>query len=490
MVSFHKKELSLFNAWIFSLVIISIGYYPLINDRLYLVDDITRSIKGYFGWMELGRPLTEWLAMFLSTSSDRLADITPLPQLLSIVALSYLTVLLLKNTFHKITIGNALICITVAVNPLLLGNMLFRFDSLSMILSMLLPVLAWDLLNKNRAIYALASLVACLSFYQPAIAIFPILVITTFIQSKKDNNKNIEYIIKSAGLTVASCVLYYFVVVINTIKSTEKRADLNTGLASNIYTGIHTSISTALQSYGHVAAILIAVATLAFIIVYAKHIIAVVKDGAGKSRFLNLSLMALAPVVILICSAGVNLILSNGYYPTRVLFPIAFIIFLALAIPAIFSDFFNRIAVYLSIAMIFSSTSVIYATASSLYHQQRYDSYVLFSLSEKLSSLKSEKNTYIFGATDYSEASKTSNRAFPILDHIKNNYYDMTLSQSLINNGIRNIRFSGKNRQISYDLEKMACNGEMNLIYSMPQYSIFENDKNLLIYLGGRGCIK
>ncbi|WP_373926667.1 glucosyltransferase domain-containing protein, partial [Enterobacter hormaechei] len=88
--------------------------------------------------------------------------------------------LLLKNTFHKITIGNALICITVAVNPLLLGNMLFRFDSLSMILSMLLPVLAWDLLNKNRAIYALSSLVACLSFYQPAIAIFPILVITTF----------------------------------------------------------------------------------------------------------------------------------------------------------------------------------------------------------------------------------------------------------------------------------------------------------------------
>ncbi|HBK4724978.1 TPA: glucosyltransferase domain-containing protein, partial [Enterobacter hormaechei subsp. steigerwaltii] len=342
MVSFHKKEFSLFSAWIFSLIIISIGYYPLINDRLYLVDDITRSIKGYFGWIELGRPLTEWLAMFLSTSSDRLADITPLPQLSSIVALSYLTILLLKNTFHKITIGNVLICITVAVNPLLLGNMLFRFDSLSMILSMLLPVLAWDLLNKNRTIYALASLIACLSFYQPAIAIFPILVITTFIQSKKHNNKNIEYIIKSAGLTVVSCVLYYFVVVLNTIKSTEKRADLTTGLASNIYIGIKTSISTALQSYGHVAAILIAVATLAFIIVYAKHIIVVVKEGAGNSRFLNLSLMVFAPVVILICSAGVNLILSNGYYPTRVLFPIAFIVFLALAIPATFNDFFNR----------------------------------------------------------------------------------------------------------------------------------------------------
>jgi hypothetical protein len=368
--------------------------------------------------------------------------------------------------------------------------MLFRFDSLSMISSMLLPVVAWDLLNKDRVLYALVSLIACLSFYQPAIAIFPLLVITTFIQSKKDDDKGIEYIIKSAALTIASCILYYFAVVKNTIKATEKRGDLTTGLASNIYSGIKTSISTALQSYGHIACIIIAVASLIFIMVYSKHLIAVVKAKKGSSRFVSLSLMASAPVVILICSAGVNLLLSNGYYPTRVLFPIAFIVFITLTIPAIFNDFFNRIAAYLSIALIFSSISVIYATASSLYHQQRYDSYVLFSLSEKLSSLKSEKNTYIFGVTDYSEASKTSNKVFPILDHIKNNYYDMTLSQSLVNNGIRNIRFSGQERKISYDLEKMACNGEMKLTFSMPQYSIFENENSRLIYLGGRICNK
>lgn len=490
MVDFHKKELSPVNAWFFSFAIIAIGYYPLINDRIYLVDDITRSINGYFGWFGLGRPLTEWLAIILSTSSSRLADITPMPQLLSIVALTYLTKILIKNIFNKITIGNVLICITVAVNPLVLGNMLFRFDSLSMILSMLLSVMAWDLINKDKALYALAALIACLSFYQPAISIFPLLVIIKFIQSKEDNDKTFGYIVKSAAISVISCLIYYFLVVKHTIKETTKRAELTTGLSSTIYDGIKTSVSTALQSYGRIACILISISAIIFIFVYMKHFKNIAKSNPSKTKYITIALMVMVPIIIALCTAGVNLILSNGYYPTRVLFPIAFIIFMMLAIPAAFSNSLNCAASCLSIAMIFTSTSAIYATASSLYHQQRYDSYVLFSLSEKLSSLNSDKNTYIFGATESSKASKTSTRVFPGLGYIDNNYYDMTLSQSLINNGIRNIKFSGQDRKTSYDLEEMACNGDMSLIYSMPQYSIFENDKSLLIYLGGDVCNK
>lgn len=488
MINIHKKQLTWANAWLFTLVIIAIAYFPLVNDRIYLVDDITRSIKGYFGWFGLGRPLTEWLAIILSTRATRLADITPLPQILSIISLAYLTMLLLKNTFQEITIGSVLICITVAVNPLVLGNMLFRFDSLSMILSMLFPVVAWDLLSKDKVLYALISLIACLSFYQPAIAIFPVLVITTFIQSKKDSKNTFKYIARSAALTLTSCIIYYFLVVKNTIRENEKRADLTSQLSINIYNGIKNSILATLQSYGKVAAIIIALAILIFSIAYAKYFIDILKRKSSKTKFITIALAMTVPFIIIFCTVGVNLLLSNGYYPTRVLFPIAFIIFMTLAIPAIINSTLNRAASYLSIALIFTSTSTIYATTSSLYHQRQYDSYVLFSLSEKLSSLKSDKDTYIFGSTDSSEASKTTTRVFPILNLINNNYYDMTLSQSLFNNGIKNIKFSSKDRETSYDLEKKACNGEMKLIYSMPQYSIFENEDSMLIYLGGHTC--
>ncbi|MEI9480264.1 glucosyltransferase domain-containing protein [Enterobacter cancerogenus] len=490
MISFYKKKVSDFNAWLFNFVVIAVSYYPLINDRLYLVDDITRSIKGYFGWLQLGRPLTEWLAMMLSTNSERLADITPLPQILSIFALSYLTMLLLKNLFDEITVGGILICLTVAVNPLVLGNMLFRFDSLSMILSMLMAVIAWDLLNKGKLLYVLILLIASLSFYQPAIAVFPLLVMTKFIQNEKNEKQSINYIFKAFVVTMLSCAIYYILIVKSTINETEKRADLSSGFINNIISGVNTSLSIALQSYGYIACIMIALSTIIFTVIYFKFLYDISKKKFHRKTITTLLLAISVPFVMLTCSAGVNLTLSNGYYPVRVLFPIAFIVFIMLVIPALFSNHFKLASSYLSIVLILTSTSVIYATASSLYHQQRYDEYVLFSLSEKLSSLKSNKSAYIFNATDSSGASETSMRVFPILNHIKNNYYDMTLSQSLMSNGIKNIKFSGQDRIKSYSLEKMACQGQMKLIYSMPQYSIFENDTSLLIYLGGNICNK
>lgn len=490
MISFHKKELSSFNAFMLSLVIIILGYYPLITDRIYLVDDITRSIKGYFGWIGLGRPLTEWLAIVLSTSSVRLADISPLPQLLSMLALSTLVIILLKSTFKDITVGNVLICITIAVNPLTFGNMLFRFDSLSMVLSILLPVMAWDSLNKNRVVFPCLLLIACLSFYQPAIAIFPLLVITNFLQSGKYSEKTISYILKAVLSTFIACIVYYLAVVKLTINGSEHRADLTSNFAHAILSGLRNSLETASQSYGYISCAIISIAAIIFAVTYVKIFIKILKGEANRTKYINILIMMAIPFVILLCAIGVNLFLSNGYYPVRVLFPVTFIIFMMLAVPANSSKKINNIASILSICVIFSSFSVIYATTSALYHQQRYDSYILFSLTDKLSAINKGKDIYIFGATEDSEASKTSARVFPILKHIKNNYYDMTLSQSLINNGVRNINFSGEARKFSQALQKKACDGSMDKIFSTYQYSIFENENNLLISLGQDNCKK
>lgn len=490
MIYFHKKELSLFNAWALCCVIIAIAYFPIINERIYFVDDITRSIKGYFGWTELGRPLSEWLAMILTASRRNLADITPLPQLLSILVLSYLSIILIKNLFNNVTVGSVLICVTVAVNPLVFGNMLYRFDSLSMTLSMLLAVVAWSKSNNGSWFLAFSCIIASLSLYQPSIAIFPLLAIIRFIQIEKTDKNALAYIFKSCIVTILSCIFYFFIVVKNTIKGSEKRADLTSNLFGNAYAGVKTAILTALDSYGHTACIILAISLLIFSCVYIRNTISIVNRMVDRSGQVTLFLAITIPLGVTICSAGVNLILNNGYYPVRVLFPIVFIVLMLLVIPASFNRKLNAVSSYLSMMLIVTSTSVIFAASSSLYHQRQYDSYILFSLSEKLSSFKSEKNTFIFGSTDYSEVSETSSRVFPIIKNLKNNYYDMTLSQSLVNNGIRNIKFSGQDREISYDLQKMACNGKMNLVYAMPQYSIFEDESSRLIYLGGHICNK
>ncbi|WP_217188561.1 hypothetical protein [Enterobacter soli] len=136
----------------------------------------------------------------------------------------------------------------------------------------------------------------------------------------------------------------------------------------------------------------------------------------------------------------------------------------------------------------FVAISTSYATASSLYQQQRYDSYILFSLSQYLVSSSENKNVYIFGATEHSLSSKTAMKAFPVINYVKNNYYDMTLSQALTNNGVKNVHFSSKSRAISTDLAKKACIGEANKVYSTPQYSIYSDGDDLLIYLGNSNC--
>ncbi|WP_312769818.1 glucosyltransferase domain-containing protein [Enterobacter soli] len=145
-----NKEISLRNAGLLSFGLILFAYFPLLNDRIYFVDDITRSIKGYFGWTELGRPLTEWLAMLMTINSGILADITPLPQLLSIFVLSCTVLILIRNAFSRVSIAAVLISTTAVINPLVLGNMLYRLDSLSMVFSIMFSVLAWEKFNNGK----------------------------------------------------------------------------------------------------------------------------------------------------------------------------------------------------------------------------------------------------------------------------------------------------------------------------------------------------
>ncbi|AEN65383.1 hypothetical protein Entas_2655 [Enterobacter soli] len=486
-----NKEISLRNAGLLSFALILFAYFPLLNDRIYFVDDITRSIKGYFGWTELGRPLTEWLAMLMTINSGILADITPLPQLLSIFVLSCTVLILIRNAFSRVSIATVLISTTAVINPLVLGNMLYRFDSLSMVFSIMFSVLAWEKFNNGKIALTLTLLVGCLCFYQPAIAIFPLLVVYTYLKKITHKEGMSGYILKSLFVAIISCLVYFICVVKLTIKSTESRGAINSlgnSLIQHTLTGIKNSTEIAFNSYGKIGSIILLCVSFIFIFCYLKTLTTSVWNKHIPQKNLRILLLLLSPLAILICTIGVNLVLSNGYYPLRVLFPIAFIIFLMLSLPSDENIILHNIASALAACLLFVAISTSYATASSLYQQQRYDSYILFSLSQYLVSSSENKNVYIFGATEHSLSSKTAMKAFPVINYVKNNYYDMTLSQALTNNGVKNVQFSSKARSTSTDLAKKACSGEANKVYSTPQYSIYSVGDDLLIYLGNSNC--
>src|SRR5262245_45418572 len=59
-------------------------YWPLIDVRYYYLDDMARSVEGYYAYTSSGRPLTDILLSTLTLGGERLTDIAPAPQLLGV----------------------------------------------------------------------------------------------------------------------------------------------------------------------------------------------------------------------------------------------------------------------------------------------------------------------------------------------------------------------------------------------------------------------
>lgn len=470
--------------------LISFAYLPFIFDRIYFIDDITRSIKGYFGWIGLGRPLTELIAIVLTINTKTLADITPLPQLLSITALLVASMLLVRNISDRITLGSILISLTAVINPLVFSNMLYRFDSLSMSLSILLPIIAWDIFLKGKRLLPFLLLVATLSLYQPAISIFPILIVLSFIRSKVKNIQKITLGLHSAIITALSCVVYYFTIIKTTMDKGEQRGDIsisNGGVVHKLSEAFTNSSHVAFDSYGHISTLCISLLLLFFLINIALKIKGQIISNDKYNYVIAIALLS-TPVLLIVLSVGVNLILSNSYFPPRVLFPISLIIFTLLASSYGDNKIANTITSVIAAILIYSSISVIYVTSSALVHQKNYDQFILNSVTQNLNKMGTNRNIYIYGETDDAVAVKVAKREFSILKHVKNNFYDMTFSQSLVNYGLGNVKFSGDARKTSQELKDQACKNLMETEVSQPQYSIFANKKNILVYLGSFKC--
>ncbi|CAM8560147.1 glucosyltransferase domain-containing protein [Enterobacter asburiae] len=490
MFNIIDKNISTNRAFGIFLGLLSFAYVPFIFDRIYFIDDITRSIKGYFGWIGLGRPLTELIAIVLTINTKTLADITPLPQLLSIAALLAASMLLVRNISDRVTLGTILISLTAVINPLVFSNMLYRFDSLSMSLSILFPIIAWDIYLKGNRLFTFLLLVATLSLYQPAISIFPILIVLSFMRSKEKNRQKITLVLHSAIITALSCVVYYFTIIKTTMDKGEQRGDIsisNGGIVHKFSEAFTNSSHVVFDSYGNLSTLCICLLSLFFLVNVAlkvkRQIIS--KD---EHRYIIATALLLTPILLIILSVGVNLILSNSYFPPRVLFPISLIIFTFLASSYGDNKATNTIASVIAVILIYSSISVIYVTSSALVHQKNYDQFILNSVTESLNKMDTNKNVFIYGETDDAVAVKIAKREFSILKHVKNNFYDMTFSQSLVNYGVANVKFSGDARKTSLELKDQTCKKFMETEVSQPQYSIFTNEKDILVYLGRVNC--
>ncbi|MCR4907860.1 MAG: glucosyltransferase domain-containing protein [Lachnospiraceae bacterium] len=133
------------------LLLLSLYVLPIIlADRLYR-DDVSRALIGAGGWNKDGRPLTE-LLLWLLNFGRPLADLFPLPLLISVLLLAGTFTLYLGSKLEKKELSLSLLfaAFLPAASPFFIPNLSYRYDSVTMTLSLCLPFIAFAVPLEKR----------------------------------------------------------------------------------------------------------------------------------------------------------------------------------------------------------------------------------------------------------------------------------------------------------------------------------------------------
>jgi hypothetical protein len=151
-------------------------FWPLIDVRYYFLDDVPRSVEGYYKYTSSGRPLTDVLLGTL-TWGGYLTDISPAPQLLGVFCLALAAVFIADRLQVDSPLSMGLLALAVGGSPYFLENMSFRFDSGFMALGVLCAIAPFWLERGGRPAPLASSaalLFASLCLYQPTINCYPV----------------------------------------------------------------------------------------------------------------------------------------------------------------------------------------------------------------------------------------------------------------------------------------------------------------------------
>lgn len=173
-----EYELSLTNAYICLLLIVGIFFLPILIANTDYIDDNARAVSGYYDWGSLGRFMTELLMRIVTFSGATMADPGRLMQVLSIPVLATAGLIFSRalnaGASSSVNIATLLASLPVILNPFLLANFAFRYDSLSMILAYALAIAAACVLGKTKLrILSSAGMVFVVAgLYQPMVMVF------------------------------------------------------------------------------------------------------------------------------------------------------------------------------------------------------------------------------------------------------------------------------------------------------------------------------
>ena len=211
-LSFFRFDLKTRKFFIYLTSLYSLYVLPILLADRYYNDDLSRALKGVTGWNGDGRPLTDLLIRFL-TFGRPAVDISPLPLILSVFLLAWSLTLYFREHFPGFD-GSPIFLISgfaAIANPFLLPDLSYKYDCISIILSMAVCFVVFSLPEvKNSVGFFLKAAVslAVLCLFQPSIGVFFALIFPEIFFRILMKKKVIPVCISSLAGMAAALVIY------------------------------------------------------------------------------------------------------------------------------------------------------------------------------------------------------------------------------------------------------------------------------------------
>ncbi|MFC3902966.1 Glucosyl transferase GtrII [Acinetobacter marinus] len=457
--------------------------WALLSPSIYYFDDNYRAAGGYYNWGGDFRPFADWLYYLLGLGR-RFTDLTPLPQIISLLFL-YLIVSHYVNNFFDTwkNFEGWLVFSPIFLSPFLLSNLYFRYDSLFMMLAVLFSVLAIHFVNQKRYIFATCLLYFTLGLYQPAIVAYVCTALFVIYKLNSNNSyKSFQLWFRQSLLYfvifAVSLVLYYFTI----MKFT---TDFNWYSTTHSQMSIANAVPNLTVAIREISILFQGDSGYIYLVIFIYLLLLNVIYFFKLFSYLGLIAFLIVHFSFVCTAAGVNLFLDVPRFEYRTFifygFYTSFLLLSAYKIILYYRLYKCNCFLLFFVNFYFLSISLNVSNAQK--YKENFDDMVIFDLLETIHNNKSiNKNTTIIF---YGESTPYTVQQivykYPVIKNIIANgsYYTYKI-QNFFPYQLKYIKFRGDKEKFEYYLEK---NKKFEIVDDRLFYYIAsDSNNNLLIY--------
>ncbi|MFP8659943.1 hypothetical protein DNK77_02085 [Enterobacter cloacae complex sp.] len=468
------------NVILLSVVAALLYVYPFVSADIYYADDIVRTMSGAFGWSELGRPLSNLIFYIIGFSSSSIVDISPIPQIASVMLLTFAVWLFSSYVYGKVSMAGVIFSSPILLSPFFLQNLSYKYDSITMAAGVLLTTIAFTVGVKSKKVcfLSLVLLVASLCLYQPVVNIFIGMIAVGVLKDVSTNGSSIKnFAIRSATFCFSYAV-YTFCVA--PIFSTTARSELAVGGGSlkHIITNISSLAENLSALFNHGA-------LYSYVPLFAAAIFGLA-ILACRLGWRDILLIILSAIVAVVSVCGPLFLLKNFGFVPRVMAGFAGVglyVFYCVYIMHTQGKAFKFIAITLVAYNILLCFSICYAFVNAQKSQIIYESHTLDAIANKIFNDPSLGTSVILGTFDSSAYSRTQQNTFPLVSKLVLNSYDWTNYMRLKNIGIERISFRYNRSEMQGWLTE-ACKESVKEIVEEGNYTLLKSEPRSFFFVG------